>query len=500
MARGDHRRGAIERLALAVAAALLAGIAGCGSDGGGDGEQTESAAPSGRDDGPVAAERPNIVVVLTDDQDVASLRAMPTVRRRIGRRGVRFANAFTAVPLCCPSRASLLTGRYPHNHGVISNLPPRGGYPRLDHERTLATWLADAGYRTGWIGKYLNGYGNPAVGTDPLEIPPGWDVWRVPVDHTELQMYGYRLNENGRLRDYGAEPRDYQTDVLARKATRFVARSAADGEPFLLVVSTLAPHRESELTLDPGAPRNPRPAPRHDGAFAGEELPLPPSYNEPDVADKPADAVPEAPLGADELAAIDTRHRSRLESLLAVDELVGDLLDELRRSDELERTLVVFTSDQGQQLGEHRLTSKLQPYDESLRVPLLIKGPGVPEGEVRRAVTANVDLAPTFAELAGADPDVELDGTSLVPAIADDDALRDRTVLARYVARRGFAAVLGERWVYLERKGGGTELYDLRRDPHQLDNAVADPAQAARVERLAARLRELRRCAGAGCR
>jgi N-acetylglucosamine-6-sulfatase len=478
-----------------MVAALLACLLPMACDDRDSGERGEAASP----DSPISSqgERPNVVIILTDDQDVASLDAMPTVRKRIGGKGVTFPNAFVTTPLCCPSRASLITGQYTHNHGVRENLPPRGGYVNFNADRTLATWLNEAGYRTGWIGKFMNGYGNPGAGTDPLEVPPGWDEWRVPVKHTEFQMFGFTLNENGALRRYGHRPRDYQTDVLSRHARRFVAGAAAEQDPFFLIVATLAPHTEGVLDEDPQAPRNPRPAPRHDGAFASTPLPTPPSFNEADVSDKPK--LPDR-LGPEAVEDLERSYRSRLESLLAVDDLTRRLINELRRTGQLGRTLIVFTSDQGYQLGEHRLTNKYGPYDESVRVPFLVRGPGIPRGVERPAVVANIDLAPTIVEAAAAVPDLEMDGVSLRPVLEDPEGGANRSILLEQFYGRGFAAVQDERWVYIRRDGGARELYDLRLDPHQLHNLADRPDQQRRAKRYSRRLKELRDCAGTECR
>jgi N-acetylglucosamine-6-sulfatase len=184
---------------------------------------------------------PNVLVIMTDDQTVESVRVMTNVKRLLRDRGATFANSFVTYALCCPSRATFLTGQYAHNHGVLGNVPPAGGYAKLDHTNTLPVWLQDAGYYTAHLGKYLNGYGR----ADPTEIPPGYDEWRGSVDPSTYRFYGYKLNENGRLTTYET----YQTDLYAQKAARIIRRRAPSAQPFFLWVAFLAPHS--------GGPREP---------------------------------------------------------------------------------------------------------------------------------------------------------------------------------------------------------------------------------------------------
>ncbi|MGI9557055.1 MAG: sulfatase family protein, partial [Solirubrobacterales bacterium] len=374
----------------------------------------EEVEPTGPEIAPVAdAKRPNVVVVYTDDQDTGSVSVMPNVSRLIAEQGTTFTRAYASTPQCCPSRASFLTGQYAHNHGVLDNIPPRGGFEALDGERTLPVWLEGDGYRTSWLGRYLNQYGSPASSRPPTEVPPGWTDWHVPVNRTEFQMYDYELNENGELRRYGAAPEDYLTDVLAEKARAFVAKSADAGKPFFLVVAPLAPHGEGVLEAIKDPPRDPRPAPRHDGRFDARELPRPESFNEPDISDKPPFIAKRPQMSPRALKKLTRSHRSRLESLLAVDDLVGGVVDELETQDVLDDTIFIYTSDQGYLLGEHRLKGKERPYEGAVRVPLIVRGPGFPAGESRLQQAVSVDLAHTILAAAGVQPDLPLDGIDL---------------------------------------------------------------------------------------
>jgi len=463
--------------------------------------------------------QPNIVVVMTDDQDIASVDHLPQIQR-LAREGTSFSQTVVTIPQCCPSRATFLTGQYAHNHGVLSNKAPDGGFAALDSTRTLPVWLSEAGYTTAHVGRYLNGYGNPAVGTDPLEIPPGWDDWHVPVNHTEFRMWNYTLNENGVLKDYGDAARDYQTDVVARKAAAFVRSNARKTDPFFLSVASLAPHKEGVLGKVLNAPRNPRPAPRHDGVLEDLAIPRAPSYDEADVADKPRSVSRLPTLPQSSVRDLEVLNRSRVESLLAVDDLVGRLMRALRRSGELENTLVIFTSDQGFLFGEHRLIGKGTLYEGAVRVPLIMRGPGMIPGEVRDQLVANIDLAPTIVDYAYAVPDVEPDGSSLrsiareqetpdertylleiqrVPGL-DEDA-RDRARdLRKFLEPESVFAVRSPAFMYATHPTGEVELYDLTRDPDQLENVAADPDYAVPLAQLADKLLTLKSCQGAACR
>jgi N-acetylglucosamine-6-sulfatase len=457
--------------------------------------------------------RPNVVVIMTDDQDPASVKVMGTVERELVAKGVTFANNYATTPQCCPSRVSFETGQYAHNHRVLDRHPPHGGYPAFAAQprlidNALPVALHAAGYRTGYVGKYLNGYGIPDyAGTRSPGIrryvPPGWDRWYVPIDHTEYRMYGYHLNENGKPRSYGTAPSDYQTDVFARKAKGFVRDSARQGQPFFLTVGTVAPHLESRV--HPAGPRergrDPRPALRDLGRFAHRALPRPPSFNERNVSDKPSLVRKTPRLDGAHVARLRTIYRSRLESLLAVDDLVRGLIHELRATGELDRTYIVFTSDNGFMLGQHRLKGKSKAYEESVRVPLVIRGPGLPEGAVRDQLAANIDLAPTILDATGARPRLRMDGISLLPLAHDPTVGGTRSLVLEYlVGPDGYSAVrTANGFVYVEYRDGERELYDLNTDPYELHNLADKPGDVALQAKLARALTALRHCAGQAC-
>src|SRR5918998_1052094 len=473
-------------------------------------------------------EQPNIVFVLTDDLDYASAQKMPEIRSRLIEEGTSFEKAFMSHPICCPSRATILTGLYDHNHEVLANRPPSGGFEKFvsegHEENTIGVGLQEGGYQTAFFGKYLNGY--PA--DDPTHVPPGWDEWYGKLDGQDL--YDYRINENGEEVSYGSEEEDFYTDVLSGQATDFVSRAASNDQPFFAYVAPTAPHSPAT------------PAERHKGAFADEEAPRPPSFDEEDVSDKPAPYNIAVRISEEEASNIDDYYRQRLESMLAVDEMVGSLVDELEAAGELENTYIVFTSDNGWFQGEHRIQStKNRPYEEATRVPLFVRGPGVAAGTKTEKLALNTDFAPTFAALAGTTfPDA--DGRSAEPLLRGEQATPWRSAVLLEVPRQEgdagegngkakakgkakgktgegkegetggggvpkagpggagtFEAVRTETHKYVEYESGERELYELEADPYELEN-VYEGADPALIEDLKARLEALKGCSEDGCR
>jgi N-acetylglucosamine-6-sulfatase len=464
---------------------------------------------------PVQATRPNIILVLTDDQDLGSLAFMPRTRNLLGRQGMTFANHFVPLSLCCPSRATILTGLYPHNHRVYTNFPPGGGYEKFDdlgHEdATLATALHAAGYRTALFGKYLNGYPGDE---SSAHVPRGWDEWASPVQGSPYAAYRYTLNENGKAVKYGSGPEAYMTDVLAGKAAAFVRTAAASGQPFFLYLATYAPHKPST------------PARRHAGLFADLAAPRTPSFDEADVRDKPNRIRSLPRLTAGQIATIDALYRKQIRSLQAVDEAVAALVKALQETGQLADTYILFTSDNGFHMGQHRLEpGKYTPYESDVRVPLLVRGPGVPAGGSSSALTSSVDLAPTLAELAGARLAVAPDGRSLAPLFhgptpagwrqaaqleqfafppappkadktLEPPDLQDEKASAAYPAHAGLRTA---GFKLVEYGTGEREVYDLRKDPDELVN-LRNRVPRKWLNDLAQLTRALSSCAGEACR
>jgi N-acetylglucosamine-6-sulfatase len=439
--------------------------------------------------------RPNVLVLMSDDQTLESLRVMGNVRTLLGNQGVTFDNNFVSYSLCCPSRATFLTGQYAHNHHVLGNAPPNGGYDRLDHKNTLPVWLQKAGYVTIHLGKYLNGYGR----VRQTEVPAGWSEWYGSIDPSTYQFYNYTLNENGKLVKYGATPAEYQADVYARKAVEIIRRQAADPRPFFFSVAFLAPH--SGGPREPGDPPNmatPVPAPRHRNAFATAPLPHMPSFNEVDVSDKPSGIRTRPLLTQARINAIRENYQQRLESLLAVDEAVGEIVRALEATGEISRTYIIFTADNGFFHGEHRVPSgKVLLYEPSIRVPLIIRGPGIPRGGHRPQMASNIDLAPTVVAAARATPERVMDGRSLLPIARDRLLFWGRDLLLETPT---YAAIRTPRWKYAEHVNGEKELYDLLADRDEMVSHHNDPRYARVQSTLVERLLRLKGCTGLSCR
>jgi arylsulfatase A-like enzyme len=449
-------------------------------------------------------QRPNVVFVRSDDQTVESMRAMSNVNGRLARYGTTFANSFVNLPVCCPSRATFLTGQYAHNHGTLTNGPPRGGFTKFNADHggnTLPGWLQRAGYYTAHVGKYMNGYGTPE---NEAFVPGGWTEWRAAARDTQA-VYDYALNENGTLVEYGSSPADFKQDVFTAKAVDVINRRAPARAPFFLSVDYTAPHSGGP-NPNPQPPGNcegtAKPAPRHATAFNGEPIPRPPSYDEADVSDKPSDVSGLDPINANQRQNIARRYRCRMESILSVDEGVSAIVDALKRHGELGTTLVLFTSDNGFFHGEHRVpTGKLRHYEPSSRVPLIARGPGFPEGKTVRELAINADLTKTILDVAGVEPGLKQDGRSLASLAAHPKRERGRELL---IETTTYTAVRNARFKYVEHHAdaseGAVELYDLKKDPFELQSQHANPAFAPLRAMLASRLAALRDCAGRGCR
>ncbi len=449
------------------------------------------------------SQRPNVVMLMTDDQTLDDMRYMPITRRLIGDEGVDFRNYYISYSTCCPSRATFLTGQYAHNHGVLGNTLPLGGYYRFDNNDALPVWLQRAGYATVQIGKFLNEYGT----RDPREVPPGWSDWWAGVGESVRYYWGYLINDNGHLHRYGTfrdeDPRLYQTDVIARRATAAIDRYSGK-RPFFLNVAFLAPHAEGPYRGQRS--QRPRPAPRDRGKLPDVRLPRPPNFNEADVSDKPSFILARDKISP--LAALKKRYRARLVSLLAVDDAVKRIVAALDDAGELDNTYIFFTSDNGFFNGEHRIgRGKELPYEPSIRVPLLLRGPGIAAGEVSRQPTANIDLAPTIEQIARAQPTVPQDGLSLLPYAEDAARHDDRAILLEVLAGAPahgnivirYGAVRTPRYLFVRYMDGQRELYDLAKDPYELRNIVGDFRARPVVHRLSRVLARLRHCGGRDC-
>ena len=321
-------------------------------------------------------------------------------------QGLFFNDFLIDTPLCCPSRTSFLRGQYVAKSQVYTNGPPHGGFGQfyqLQHENsTLATWLQQAGYRTALFGKYLNGYPDP---DNRGYIPPGWTDWLSPAKGSPYKEFNYTLNENGKFEDHGQGQKDYMTDVLSKKRMTYIRSSASDSQPFFLYLATYAPHEPAT------------PAPRDANLFANLTAPRTPSFNEADVSDKPPAIARDPLLIGGQISKLDQLYRDRVRSMQTVDEMLARLINTLQQTGQLDNTYIIFTSDNGYHLGQHRLMGgKGTAYEEDIVVPLIVRGPDVQaDAALNGYVSGNIDIAPTIAELAGVVPPSYVDGRSLVP-------------------------------------------------------------------------------------
>jgi arylsulfatase A-like enzyme len=482
--------------------------------------------------------RLNVVVIMTDDlADAGEFQValnngfLPNIQNRLVNQGTTFTNSFVSNSLCCPSRATFLSGQYTHNHRVRTNSAPKGGVTKFNDSSTLPVWLKQVGYRTGYVGKYLNEYGEnldpTSVKDDSTYIPPGWDDWQALVDPTTYGVYNYTINDNGVLVNYGLDlaepPEEYQTHVLAYRAQDFINESEAlnDQTPFFLVTAPMAPHNELDLPyhntpeckLNYQSQKIIRPAPWYVGSASSLPLPQDPNYNEEDISDKPSWLQFYTPLTSAQIQCLQRVYQKKIESLRSVDDLVGTIISALESNGELEKTVIVFTSDNGYLLGEHRLHGKQLAYDKSSRVPLVIRRPTATTPTSTAGLVVNNDLAPTIAELAGAVPDIPVDGRSLLPLLQNPNlASWRKRILIEHFARENLEpggnnvpaysavrALMGsENRLYVEYDHGSRELYNINNDPYQLVSRHNEFPQ--QVQNLSAILAQLKQCSGSTCK
>jgi N-acetylglucosamine-6-sulfatase len=471
------------------------------------------ASPSAHTSGPppaqaAAGQRPNVVLILVDDARRDDLSTLPRIRNLIGTRGVTFKNAYSPFPLCCPARATLLTGQYAHNHGVLDNAAPLGGFTKFNDAHTLATWLT-ADYTTALIGKYLNEYAPPYV-------PPGWDHWMVPDS-----VYNYRATRWS-IDGVNQNIAGYQTNTMAKLATGFINAHAKDPRPFFLYTSIVAPH-----SGEPAEPDDPNtvyrttkfPTPnvsrRYRNTFRGLAN-RNPAFDEADVSDKP---LRPAPLANWEIAALTEVNAQRRESLLSAQDATVAIIHSLKTTGVLDNTYVFFISDNGYLLGEHRIRGgKVFPYEVASHIPMLLRGPGIPAGSVVRQPVGLQDFAPTVlgltSETAGTWP---FDGVNTLPMIGHPKRRQSRPIVLEagpasatcattdhgYCPFRWHAVVAlldGTRWKYVVRDTGFKELYNLNRDSQELVNIAGRPTAAAVASRMQTLLDRYQWCAAAACR
>ena len=456
-----------------------------------------------------AGPKPNVIVLLTDDQEPSSLRVMNTVKREMKAKGVTMQRFYMNFPLCCPSRTTLMTGQYAHNHGVLSNQAPTGGYGTfndLHGNDYLPLWLQAAGYRTSYIGKFLNEYAEPdEYGTLPTDVPRGWDDWHVFAP-SKAEYFNYTLNQNGTLAQFSGRNRDYSTDVLTTKARHFIRENTETRNPFFLTLGYAAPHGGGGGDPGRSCNRGAVPAPRHLGDLRKRrKFALPPSFNEADVSDKPSPVSKLSYMAPNQISDVTRKRRCAWESLLSVDDSVGSIIKTLEKEQALGNTYIFYLSDNGYLRGEHRIRNqKRYLYEESIRVPFVVRGPGIPHGAKSEDVVTNADLVPTIAQLTGARPDIIQDGQSLLPSLQHPSMERGRAILLEAYAGQTILGVRTSRYLYTEWDTGISllperELYDTYVDPYQLDNLANNPVYQSIVSDLSAELHDLIDCAGEDC-
>src|SRR5215210_2496796 len=432
-----------------------------------------------------ATAKPNIVFILADDMRKDDLRYMPKTRAVLGDKGMSFSNAFVSNALCCPTRATIMRGQYSHNTGVWTNKGSNGGLKAYRNEGNekdnMATRLDAAGYRTGLFGKYLNEY------SGTLDEPRGWDRWFAHTGGS--QYYDYMINDDGRIIHYGSTSADYETDVIADHAKTFIGASANAGVPFFAYVAPRAPHSPAT------------PATRDKHAYDGLKARRLPSFNEKNVADKPPWIRKLPRLSDAKTAKIDNRAERRAETLQALDDLVAGIVGKLGDSGVLSSTYIFFTSDNGWHGGEHRIPKeKWRPYEEDIRMPLLVRGPGVAAGSTTYKLVLDTDYLPTFTTLADVHTPNYVDGRSLQPVLKGNTSAWRSAILLEAAARyspayAGIRTSDGRK--YVEYAGGKRELYHLSPDPYELRDSY-DPSNPPGT--LAKRLKKLRSCAAESCR
>jgi N-acetylglucosamine-6-sulfatase len=437
-----------------------------------------------------AAERPNILFIMTDDQPIKdTMGAMPEVRGRVRDMGMTLPNSYVSESLCCPSRASILRGQYPHNTGVVTNSGLQTFRARGEEDNTVAHWLGRQGYSTALVGKYMNGY-------DASYTPPGWSYWYAKAD---ASTSGQKVRDNGRVVDFAGKPGNWGDRFKASGMGYLDRRTdqVSDG-PFALFFWTGQPHLQAGDYAD-----------RYSNMYSKSTLTPKPSFDEGDTSDKPRWVRNLGRIGDRERDRLKQWRRNQLRSVRQVDDTVGVMLDLLKKRGELDNTYVVFTTDNGTHMGEHRWFgehgAKSTAYEEAANVPMIVRGPGIRAGSTSGRLVLNNDLAPTFVQVAGGTPPPFVDGRSVLPVWREQATTWRTAIMNERPAKDGnpipaYHAAITPRYTYVEYDTGEKELYDRNSDPYQLHSRHGDAAYADTIMALSNRLSALEGCAAVGCR
>lgn len=447
--------------------------------------------------------RPNLLLVTADDAAPGDIAFMPKLQRHVADRGVTVANGLAPTPICVPARASLITGQYAHNHQALTIEGEGGGFEAFADEDTLPVWLQEAGYDTMFVGKYLNGYGED----DQTYVPPGWTDWQATVDPSTYNFAKPEINDNGVV----SEREQYSTDLLRDLSIEQVRDPARRDRPWYMWVNYVAPHTghpqqdDDPLRTDPDSDRRLKttvPAPEHENTFSDQDLPATPDMFEDETSDKAVARVTWARWDERDRALLREAYQQRLEALQSVDQAIADTVDALRETGQLENTWVVFTGDNGYASGEHNLTGKLWHFSPILRIPVVIRGPGLPPGGTVPTPVTNADIATTFASLAGATPGRPQDGVDVTPYLrtgADTRVVPIEGYKVKGGTKPLYDGVWAGPWTYVRTPGRREELYNRDLDPWELSSVADDPRFAGQLRELRRLTKEQRDCAGETC-
>jgi N-acetylglucosamine-6-sulfatase len=478
--------------------------------------------------------KPNIVVIMADDLDnitfgrLYSKNYLPNIKKYLGDGGIVFTNTFVTTSLCCPSRATFFTGQYSHNHGVLDVDAPDGGVAKFNDISTLPTWLKVNGYGTGLVGKYLNQYGSMATASatsalNPTYVPPGWDFWRALPEPNS--MYNYKINANGTLISYGSRPQDYQTDVLSNLSTSFIngITRYSPNTPFFLEITPYAPHYEDSYRQS--GCNNPlwsfsiRPAPKYLNTLAGFSVYQKPNFNEADMSDKPTFLQNYPLLTSNDILCNNRAYQARSEATRSIDDLVGNVINSLIANNILDKTIIIFTSDNGFFYGDHRIYGKVLGYEEGIRVPLMIRVPGYAAGQTITQTVLSNDFAPTIADFAGITPNLPVDGRSIKPLLDNPNLIdwRKRFLVEfqgqfdtsqvtfevpatpRFLEVRTTELGVTPKRKYILWEDGSKEFYDLNTDPYELQSKHNDSSVQTQIQQLDLILGTLKNCGNGSC-